>query len=477
MKLFLLSILILSQGSFSESLSSLNKKVNQSTSPKATSSNTATYSNNYSEQGGYTTEIHILGAEKKFDRIRFSQKKFDQWTQLFVSAQSYDLIAQLKDNNDVNFDGTLKETVKSLVIPLEPNRVINRKVIEDYYSQKYNSGWIFNQLKQVGVLDSQGFLMNTRGFSEVFNPNDFNQYKTKIERINFNFSNSAISYAMQDELLRVLKQNSIVVHVLQEETTRYQSRESGFFESFLDQLGGNALGSLFYKDKINTVKQKIGYSPNINIFSLFTNIKFGFAQAPYAKGARGNMIYYGKNNQNAFHFNVSNDNSNQSQTHYGAQISILNQWADLPLEEETVLASGIRVDVNEIRDNTGHLTWMSISYQKLQLKHFSFDHSFSLGVSNYSSSFRGDSQLGIALGIDGTYHIIPYLGIFYGLESNLGFDLFNTDNQTTWQISHYFLGVETAIAPVQFRLGYEWIMGENQSELFDGMTLGVGIYF
>ena len=238
-----------------------------------------------------------------------------------------------------------------------------RKLYSDTYKEKN---------KYARYYETETFFPRPDVERGPFNPNDFNQYKTKIERINFNFSNSAISYAMQDELLRVLKQNSIVVHVLQEETTRYQSRESGFFESFLDQLGGNALGSLFYKDKINTVKQKIGYSPNINIFSLFTNIKFGFAQAPYAKGARGNMIYYGKNNQNAFHFNVSNDNSNQSQTHYGAQISILNQWADLPLEEETVLASGIRVDVNEIRDNTGHLTWMSISYQKLQLRHFSY---------------------------------------------------------------------------------------------------------
>ena len=236
MKLIWLFCLIFTISISGESLSEINNNINESGSRSSSSSNRSRQAY-YSEQSGYNTDVQILGSEERFERVRFVPSMFDTWVRLYVSAQSYDLIAQLKDNGYVNMDGTLKPSVSSINVPLTPYKVINYKEISHHYKNKYTSIWIFDELVRAGILDAAGFLTNTESFSDAFNVSDFDQYKGLIASVNFKFSSTVISEEMKRELLRLLQESSMSIKVTQQETTRYQSRKEGFFESFFRSAG------------------------------------------------------------------------------------------------------------------------------------------------------------------------------------------------------------------------------------------------
>ena len=183
----------------------------------------------------------------------------------------------------------------------------------------------------------------------------------------------------------------------------------------------------------------MAYSPNINIYTLFTNITFGFAEAPYAKGAEGNMIYYGKQNQKNILVNFGNNESGNSKQHLGVKLSFLSQLNQNDFQGERINATGPGVYFNEIRDSTGQVSWMSLRYLFYSATKFKFGNQFSVGISNYTSTFRGDSQLGLALGWEGNVDVARF-GFYYNLETNFGFDLFDAENTTTWLVSRYGLG-------------------------------------
>ena len=467
LKISLLFIVIMSQLSISQSIRDMNNKVNQS------SSRSRTQYRDYKEQGGYNTSVHILGSERKFERVRFRPRMLKAWHQLFISAKSYGIISDLRDSGYVNTNGTLNDNVVDLDVPLTPRKVINENEVKAYYERKYPVQWIFEELQRVGVLDNQGFLTNTSFFSDVYNPNDFDVYMPDIRRINYDFKNDVIAEEMGRELLRCLMETSLSIHVTQEETTRYQSRKSGFVDSFLDQLGGNVLGKIFYKDSINTVKRKMTYSPNINVFTMFSSIEFGFSHAPYLNGALGNVIFYGKTNQRYAELMYGNHDEVRL---YGVNVSLLNQKNTSEFWSKTVASSGLNLHVNQIRDqNNDDITWMSV---RLKMGGYGLtnDYNMSIGLSNITSSLRGDSRLGIALGADGTYHVVPMLGIYGGFDTNFGLDFLSEDGELPWGLFQGRVGIQTAISSVRWRLGYEWLNGQSGT-LFEGLTSSISFYF
>jgi hypothetical protein len=450
---------------YGESLSDINTNINTSSS--------SSQRGRYYGGSGYTTDVQIIGSEKRFERVRFVPSMFDAWTELFITAQTYDLIVQLKDNGYVNPDGTLKDTVLSLGVPLTPYQSIQFGDIKSHYKNKYTSVWIIDELIRVGVLDNDGFLTNTQSFSDAFDARAFDQYNNAIRSANFKFSSNVISEEMARELLRCLQESSMSIHVTQQETTRYQSRKDGFVDSFLDQLGGHILGRIFYKDQVKTNKRKVVYSPNIHVLNMFTNISFGFTTAPYQHGALGNVIFYGGNTQRVASIQFAKNNDNIE--HLGVGVSFLSKQSQSYVGAQQVQASGVNVQVNELRDKTGHNTWMSA---RLLFGQFGMTHDtqFSFGLANFTSSFRGDSQLGLAFGFNGTHHIMRYFGAYYGLDTNFGFNLFSSEASTTWAVNRINVGVQSAIAPLRFRVGYEWVTGQ-QSIVFEGMKANVGMYF
>ena len=398
------------------------------------------------------------------------------WLKLHNEAQTYDLISQLKENGFVRPDATLTDAVSSINVPLTPNKVINKKQIESYYEMKYTNQWIYSELIRVGVFDQQGFLTNTKNFNDTYNANDFNIYIENLRQINFNFSNSAIAQSLTNELLRFIKQSSLSIHVTQEETTRYQSRKENFGDSFLDQIAGSLLGDLFFKDKVKTVKQKMDYSPNFDVYNLFTDITFGFANAPYFNGALGSIVYYGKAKQNHANLSFSTDADNNNLQHLDIELSFLSQLPANSFISETVVASGPSIHFNELRESTDQITWMGVRYD---VANFSLKatNNFNFGISNYSSSYNGNSQLGLAIGYKGTFSPIRFLGMYYGAETNFGFDLFNSEDSTTWAINQFDLGIQSAFDAVHVRLGYEWLTGKDNAQLFEGVIFNIGYYF
>lgn len=466
MQFIWLMCVVLSLSLYGESLSDINANINTSSSSQQ---------RRYNEASGYTTNVQIIGSEKRFERVRFVPSMFDAWVELFVTAQTYDLIVQLKYNGYVNADGTLKDTVLNLNVPLTPYQVIQFDEIKNHYKNKYTSVWIIEELIRVGVLDNDGFLTDTQLFSDEFNAMDFDQYTVAIRTTDLRFSSNVIAEEMARELLRLLQESSLSIHVTQQETTRYQSRQDGFVESFLDQLGGSILGRIFYKDQVKTSKRKVVYSPNISVVTMFTNISFGFSKAPYQNGALGDVTFYGGRTQRVVSIQFAKNNNDVE--HLGVGVSFLSKQSQGFVGGQKIKASGVNVQVNELRDTSGHTTWMSARFLSGQFG-MTHDTQLSFGLANFTSSFRGDSQLGLAFGFNGTYHIMRYLGVYYGVDTNFGFNLFANDSEdsTTWALNRINVGFQSAIAPLRLRVGYEWVTGQ-QSIVFEGVKANVGIYF
>ena len=123
-----------------ESLQDINVRSQVKKQSTSISTSRSYYDNDY--QGGYNTEVHILGSERKFNRVRFTDKMLSTWVLLHNNAQTYDLISQLKENGYVNSDGTLNNGVTQLNVPLTPGKIINKSKILNYYNRKYTTAWI-----------------------------------------------------------------------------------------------------------------------------------------------------------------------------------------------------------------------------------------------------------------------------------------------------------------------------------------------
>ncbi len=455
-----------------ESLQDINVRSQVKKQSTSISTSRSYYDNDY--QGGYNTEVHILGSERKFNRVRFTDKMLSTWVLLHNNAQTYDLISQLKENGYVNSDGTLNNGVTQLNVPLTPGKIINKSKILNYYNRKYTTDWIFNELKNVNVLDSAGFLTNTDSFSDKFNNNDFDQYLNLIRNIKFNFSSPVIAEELSRDLVQFFRESSLTIIVTQEETTRYQSTKKGFWENFKDQMAGSFLGSIFYQDQIKTVKRQMKYTPNYDVITLFSNIYVGFGQSTYADGAQGDIRFFGLPEQQNVNFQYAKNNRNIE--HIGGSISFLKNMDANQYWRESLSSTGYGFYFNELRDPSGSNGWMSA---RVVAGGFSQKGNslVSFGLANYNSSFIGGSKLGVTVAWDGAYHIIQYLGLYAGLETNFGFNLFaNEDNFINWQVSRYALGLQTGVSRLKLRLGYEWVYLDS-TKAFENFTTSVGIYF
>ena len=162
--------------------------------------------------------------------------------------------------------------------------------------------------------------------------------------------------------------------------------------------------------------------------------------------------------------------------HLDIELSFLSQLPANSFIKETVVASGPSIHFNELRESTDQITWMGVRYN---VSNFSLKgtNDFNFGISNYTSSYNGNSQLGLALGYNGSYSPVRLFGMYYGLETNFGFDLFNSEDSTTWAINQFDLGIQSAFDAVHVRLGYEWLTGKDNAQLFEGAIFNIGYYF
>ena len=433
----------------------------------------------YTDKSGYNTSVQVIDTKKRFDRVRFVPRMFSQWIALYVETQSYDFISTLDKKGYVNNDGSLKHGTESLAIPLKTNAIIQYHIIKAYYEKKYTEKWIYSELESVGVIDKDGFLTHTDTFSDTYNPYDFDQYYADIKHINLNVSNPVIAEALHRELLRMLSEMSLSIHVTQQETTRYQSRKRDFFESLLDQLAGNIVGRLFFPDTVKTVKQKMTYSPNINPKHLFTNIKLGFAKAAYYKGAVGNTVYYGVHEQKSIEYgqglNQNFDGEFKNKAYRTVSARYLQKTTP-PVFSEWMTVSGAQFSFNQLK----HSPNTSVQWYSVRAVVGTFSKStetlFSGGLTLLNNSIKNHSKLGISLAVDGTFHLIPSFGLYYRIDSNFGLNLH--PDTSNWGLTTFGLGFKTGIPPIQLKFGYDWVKGiQEWQSLHEGYVAGLTVYF
>jgi hypothetical protein len=428
--------------------------------------------NRNNNRGGYNTDVHVLDTERKFDRIQFTPGRFTMWYNMFINVRTYDTIAALKTNGYVADDGRLTEMASESMLPLTPGQFIDDNRIRSYYRSKYPTSWIYDELVRIGVLNTMGYLVGTDNFSENYKSTDFDVFIPEIDRIDFEVSNPVIAKSLATELLRFIMAESQVLIVTQEETTRYQSNRTNFFDNALDQLGGSIVGRVLFNDGIQTVKQKVPYSPNTSIHSLFGTIYFGFPPAPYAFGSHRNVVFYGKDKQRFGELSLANGRDDTTVIGIDAQFMFAksSSWS------QAIRYQGPGIGGRQWTINDTPFTWINARYL-WGTNAASLDQTLSLGATYYTTPLADDGNLGFLAGVSGTWHISRFIGLYYGAESSFGIRF---SGDLPWQINTYGIGIETTLSPVQFGLGYQWLdllVWGNKMATLEGIRSHVRFYF
>ena len=291
----------------------------------------------------------------------------------------------------------------------------------------------------------------------------------KLRKINYNLTIDVLSEELARELLRCIKEESTVIVITQSEVTRYQSRKDGFFESLLDQAAGSILGSVAFKDKVSTVKQKLNYKPNINAFSYYPNIFFGQTPTPYYKGSRSNIMLYGAGVKNAVNLEYGRKSGvNHTSLEYRIQ-----RVVESDLINQTVSYGGISIKGDHLAAFDGRLQWIGIS-GLVGVSSLRFDHEIKLGLI-HRNTHDNQSFLGYTMGYNGQFHAFGFMGLYYDFDhfGGINFDR----NAQQWMFSNINVGFQTAIHPFTARLGYDWILGKEAQLMHQGLVAELSFSF
>ena len=277
---------------------------------------------------------------------------------------------------------------------------------------------------------------------------------------------------MGRELLRVIKESSLSIHVRQSETTRFQSRNESLVDNVFEQFFGNLIGDILFQDKVTTQKRKVHYSPNIDPYNLFSNIYTGFAKAPYIKNSTGDIVYFGQTKQRHAIFNYAQNESNIDL--YGLEINFYKQ----ALKGKQLGMKGINISGDMFQDSSDD----TIGVYKLRAIGGTFDSLnnilFSFGLSYYADSISNKNQFGIGFGGSGSLTLYPHLAAYGFFDTNFGFNIFASDvDRINWAFNKFGCGLETTFEMLKARLGYQWITGKDGTLIFQGYTSSLGIYF
>ena len=127
---------------------------------------------------------------------------------------------------------------------------------------------------------------------------------------------------------------------------------------------------------------------------------------------------------------------------------------------------GYGFNFDELRDAAGSYSWMSA--RLIQASFVQNGSSYlSFGLANFNSSFQGGSRLGINFGLEGDLHLMQYLGLYAGVDTNFGVNLFASEGAVlNWEVSHCFLGLQTGANQFKLRGGYEWVFVDKVKAFF-----------
>lgn len=458
---FMLPIFVTAQG-----VKAIDQAVNTST--PATNTNTST-SSRYSD-GGYRTQSQVIGERMMVIPYRFRPEDFEPWLLAVWEAQAYSQF------EDWVADGTLtpQGLVRSQTLQLGTGTFSQGQLIkiEDLKRNRKTVNppefW-FKTLVDVGLLTQDGYVVGVTPNNTV-NLDMLNTPRiTKIvDTVNFQVKSKQLAQALRIDLLDLMITRHKVLEVTKQETTRYNSNSADLFKNMFDQFLGNAIGSVFFPDKVKVDKYAIQWNPSLSAADYF-NIRTGLTPYPYFAGGDAFLLLNGAQSNTSLKFGFSQKNSLQ---YYNANLEYKLQLGSSSGDRPAVSTALFNAFYDQLGDNTGTLRFGGVL---ASLAGTSRHSEISVGLGPVYQKGVTNSALGLAFALQGKWLPFNPLGFGLGFDRYFQPNIFN--GETRWQFNKFELFTSLQMDRVTAQIGYLWLTGPVDVSLLEGWKTQVVLHF
>ena len=396
-----------------------------------------------SKEGYYDRQTKVIGSSKEFNQRKFELNSFEPWIDLLVETKAIDKYIELVNSKKITQHGRV-------LVAIELDKMYNlyQKVslenLRKYYQSSFSGAYVLGLLKQQLIIDDFGYLVGADKFKHVLDQSDFNFIETKLAELNFGLTNEKANKFLATELYRYILNESTLVVVDKLETTNYQSKKSGFFDSLVDTMAGNFVGKIFNPDKISTSKGTQIWSAQFDPYDYY-KIYYGFSDYAY-EATNGYVAMFGDEKLNSFSL-LRHNSSTISQI--GGDLSFRKAIISYNDAMVPYVKFGLGYDVLE--DSSGRMSFYDLnvgggSNSPFMMSEFNFGLAYKSGIGaeglGFSWQFKGD-----------IYPVNP----FYLTFSTKGYLQPNfIEQKTNWSYSEFTVGLGLVFHSLAVEGGYQW---------------------
>lgn len=413
-------------------------------------------------KSGYNTQTQVVGSKYIFVRHRFVAADFQRWTALLAQAQAYEQFNMLITNGQISGQG---------IVQGEPVVIGNQRfdrgvgvIVEDVrtnFKPTLDNQAVLHALQSLKVVDENGYLNGVNQNANLnFDSYNFSFLLPALKTLGLPISNPVAYEELINELNALVIIKHQAIEVTTQDTTRYQSRNDNIFTGLMETIGGNALGSVLYPDKMKVDREEYAYVPRTVIALLYPQ-RVGFSVYPYTDRRSGLWLLNG---------NTANKSLFVSSATLG-QASLLKAGVDMrfipenPPYQSAFAFYKLRVDYGFLKQ-VGNVHYANISFGGgASSPKTLLDYSVGLGYVKIPAS----SALGINANLDYSWFFMPPLSL------QVQTSMLAT---TIWSYYDIFAGLNLHLSNLVLGVGYKYyICGPENNRTQAGGLAVSGTYF
>ena len=431
---------------------------------KSTTRNDNQQSNRFVEQGGFQTDVHILNQEEKLIIKRFTPNTMEPFVHLLNQLRGGLYFQKWQNEGKIDYQGKiLKQSVNLGFKTRHHGQHLTLKDVIQWSKQSYTPFHFFKKLQDAGIIDKQGYVASISEQSVKDTENfDFQNLQNKIQNFSFGFGDQKLTNQLRNSLFDYLKIKSTVINITQEETTRYQSREENFIDAFFDAIGGNIIGSIFFKDKVQVLSEEKGWKPSIDLDQYLAPYYLGFANTPYYSTLDGLSIING--NSTLTEVSVGHINQDpDSLLNINWQNRTLTSTHPASIWENHYILTSVKYQHLEQDSNKNEYYQVSLGIGGIGENHYA---EFYGGLTGYKTD--GETSIGINFGGSAEWYVLKPFSLY--LEGTTSFQP-GKNNITNWGLNQIGLGSAIHLDRAKIKLGYMWNTNADLDSLVNGFYI------
>ncbi len=423
------------------------------------------------EKGGYDTTTHVVGTQELFVLTRIQADDLVGWVRLANTAQAFEQLSQWIQQGKVSQRAEVLASVVSVGnTTFSYGKAIEIDDLVTAFAAQYTPQTAFGQLIQAGVLSNQGYLQGvTQNVTVPFAEMDFSFLGPLLETLTFGITDPAAQTELRRELFSLLLAKNRVLQVTQEQTTRYQSRNDNIFNAFVESVVGNTVSAVLSPDRIQVVKQQVGWSPSVYMPSYYPEITVGFNPFPYFGGRRGIIGVNGPR--------MVSDASVQAGLYNTAPVPLGIKYEQRSILSPYPYREGAQFGLWQIRyDQTSGSGISSTQYGSIGVgvgnvaRHLSWESHFGLTYRQASSV----GSIGLNWGIHAQFFPFFPFNIYAGYDSRFQNDF--SSGTVNWIVQDVQYGLGFNVGPAEVRIGQQFFSYDSTRSSVSGLVATAKYY-